>query len=681
VVPSPPRLSVKKAVDPRHRLRSHPHSLVRRRSPSGKREVVHPRSRRSLQPPTVAQPLRSKCWKCCTGTCGSIDRRKGDAALFGLRTLWRLFDANALWPSPSSFGPPGSPKLFWASAFDGKSRSWSISTGTWVSRRPSRCSATNGRMRWPGTTRSTVWRELPVSTPRSLTGPAMTRLGAAPIRGSGGPTLRLTERTGDAPHARQGLPCASLAGVQTGPHLGPDQRPRVPGQPPARPPGYSFRPPGPPPGQATRCDRPKSRRISRRSRTRPSVFRSETAFVRFLSPPLYARRAIHGPGGLFFWAASCRGPVLVTGSTSEETAATSLVAAGSVFSYGSSLKMRTLAVPHLAAQPRRISRHTCSTASPPGGRCLGAASDDVVEAMIAHHELVRCRLLRRVSKPLRDDMAFCLSSEPSRGLDRWALCMGGLRLARAVLSSLEGPLHDLSHDSTQVSPPRRRQLGFRGGGRPEIHCSTSFVMVSRPAFTAASASATPATPTHEFRHRASSVTSPSSLSIAITSTGSDGGSGRGGRLRSEPSMIHHPYRLAGRPAAADSMLPAPCAVCETWVRSLQTAAFSAGARMPSARRSRAPCPAPSGYRPRRHREGRAACPPDCFRADPRSWRCMQRRRTRKSVRDVARPWGCDQPGNRTVPTRSGKTRPNDPGHRHPAGETSPSPPAQAARQK
>jgi len=70
VVPSPLRLSVKKAVEPRHLLRSHPQSLVRRRLQSGKRAAVHPRSRRSLQPLMVARPLRSKC---CTGTCGSIE--------------------------------------------------------------------------------------------------------------------------------------------------------------------------------------------------------------------------------------------------------------------------------------------------------------------------------------------------------------------------------------------------------------------------------------------------------------------------------------------------------------------------------------------------------------------------------------------------------------------------------
>ena len=141
----------------------------------------------------------------------------------------------------------------------------------------------------------------------------MTRPGAAPIHGSGAPTSRLTERMGDAPHARQSLPCASLADVQTGPQLGSDQRPRAPGQPPARPPGYSFRQPGRPPGRAPPGDPPKLRRILRCSRTRPPAFPSETAFVRFLSPPLSSRRQGRSwpRRAVFFRAASCRLPVLV----------------------------------------------------------------------------------------------------------------------------------------------------------------------------------------------------------------------------------------------------------------------------------------------------------------------------------------------------------------------------------
>ena len=59
------------------------------------------------------------------------------------------------------FGLPGSLKRCWASAFDAISGSWSFSTTRWASRRPSRCSATNGRTRWPGTTRSTGWLRAP----------------------------------------------------------------------------------------------------------------------------------------------------------------------------------------------------------------------------------------------------------------------------------------------------------------------------------------------------------------------------------------------------------------------------------------------------------------------------------------------------------------------------------------
>ena len=93
----------------------------------------------------------------------------------------------------------------------------------------------------------------------------------------------------------------------------------APALPPA-PPWESPCPPrAPPHRRATRCDQPKSRRISRRSRTRPFDFSNETAFVRFLSPPLHAGRAILGPCRLFFCAASCRGPVLVTGAIPERT--------------------------------------------------------------------------------------------------------------------------------------------------------------------------------------------------------------------------------------------------------------------------------------------------------------------------------------------------------------------------
>jgi|694.fasta_scaffold38865_4 hypothetical protein len=41
------------------------------------------------------------------------------------------------------------------------------------------------------------------------------------------------------------------------------------------------------------------RRILRRTWSRPYDFSSKNAFVRFLSPPLYARRAIHGSCRLF----------------------------------------------------------------------------------------------------------------------------------------------------------------------------------------------------------------------------------------------------------------------------------------------------------------------------------------------------------------------------------------------
>jgi len=51
--------------------------------------------------------------------------------------------------------------------------------------------------------------------------------------------------------------------------------------------------------QATRSDRAKLRRILRRTWTRPFDFPSETAFVRFLSPPLYARPAILARAGFF----------------------------------------------------------------------------------------------------------------------------------------------------------------------------------------------------------------------------------------------------------------------------------------------------------------------------------------------------------------------------------------------
>jgi hypothetical protein len=42
------------------------------------------------------------------------------------------------------------------------------------------------------------------------------------------------------------------------------------------------------------------RRILRRTWRRPADFPKETAFVRFLSPPFHAGRAIHGPCRLFF---------------------------------------------------------------------------------------------------------------------------------------------------------------------------------------------------------------------------------------------------------------------------------------------------------------------------------------------------------------------------------------------
>ena len=67
----------------------------------------------------------------------------------------------------------------------------------------------------------------------------------------------------------------------------------APALPPSPPRGYSFPPRASPPGRATRCDQPKSRRISRRSRTRPFDFPSDTAIVRFLSPPLTSRPPGH----------------------------------------------------------------------------------------------------------------------------------------------------------------------------------------------------------------------------------------------------------------------------------------------------------------------------------------------------------------------------------------------------
>jgi len=67
----------------------------------------------------------------------------------------------------------------------------------------------------------------------------------------------------------------------------------APALPPAPPPESACPPRGPPHGPATRCDRAKLRRILRRTWTRPFDFPSETAFVRFLSPPLYSRRQGH----------------------------------------------------------------------------------------------------------------------------------------------------------------------------------------------------------------------------------------------------------------------------------------------------------------------------------------------------------------------------------------------------
>lgn len=58
----------------------------------------------------------------------------------------------------------------------------------WKSRRPSNACCTNGRMLWRGTFRSTGSPRCRGSILRCSTGPAMTRLGAAPIRGFGGLT-------------------------------------------------------------------------------------------------------------------------------------------------------------------------------------------------------------------------------------------------------------------------------------------------------------------------------------------------------------------------------------------------------------------------------------------------------------------------------------------------------------
>jgi hypothetical protein len=66
-------------------------------------------------------------------------------------------------------------------------------TATWVSRRPSRCSATSGRTRWPGASPSTGSPRPRGSIPWSSTARAMTRPGAAPTRGCGG---RIRRRAG-----------------------------------------------------------------------------------------------------------------------------------------------------------------------------------------------------------------------------------------------------------------------------------------------------------------------------------------------------------------------------------------------------------------------------------------------------------------------------------------------------
>ena len=79
-----------------------------------------------------------------------------------------------------------------------------------------------------------------------------------------------------------------------------DRQSPAPALPPSLPRGSACPPRGPQPGPATRWDQAKSRRISRRSRTRPFEFPNETVFVRFLSPPFHAGRAIHGPCRLFF---------------------------------------------------------------------------------------------------------------------------------------------------------------------------------------------------------------------------------------------------------------------------------------------------------------------------------------------------------------------------------------------
>jgi hypothetical protein len=106
------------------------------------------------------------------------------------------------------------------------------------------------------------------------------------------------------------------------------------------------------------------------------------------------------PAG-FFCAASCRGPVLITGVTSEEPAVTRVVAAGSVVSCDS---VRSGA----GACCTAFCTTGCGDLRPSGGggrrprRRRVGPTNHILEVVLPRHQVVLGRDLRRMPEPLRD---------------------------------------------------------------------------------------------------------------------------------------------------------------------------------------------------------------------------------------------------------------------------------------